>query len=140
MEDPTTLDMEATADVALKDTQEDEYYGDIVQEGVKKTFKLLRENPYPGLRPFKTSEANVFFGRKEITFELISRLATNRFLAVLGASGSGKSSLVRAGLLPGLKTLPGKHSLWKVAICRPGKNPFGNLAISIGKAGIAPSR
>ncbi len=131
--------MEATVDVALKDTQEDEYYGNVVQEGVKKTFKLLRENPYPGLRPFKTSESNVFFGRKEITFELISRLATNRFLAVLGASGSGKSSLVRAGLLPGLKTLPGKHSLWKVAICRPGKNPFGNLAIAIGKAGIAPS-
>jgi len=131
--------MEATVDVALKDTQEDEYYGNIVQDGIRKTFRLLRENPYPGLRPFKTSESNVFFGRKEITFELISRLATNRFLAVLGASGSGKSSLVRAGLLPGLKTLPGKHSLWKVAVCRPGKNPFGNLAISIGKAGIAPA-
>lgn len=138
MQDPTTLDMEATADVALKDTQEDEYYENVTPAGVRKTFEQLRENPYPGLRPFKTSEANVFFGRKDITFDLISRLATHRFLAVLGASGSGKSSLVRAGLLPGLKTLPGKHSLWKVAICRPGKNPFGNLAIAIGKAGIAP--
>ena len=59
-------------------------------------------SPYPGLRPFDADEADLFFGREEHIFEMFTLLENHRFLAVVGASGSGKSSLVRAGLLPRL--------------------------------------
>ena len=59
-------------------------------------------NPYPGLRPFQDSEAHLFFGRAAQTDELLAELERSRFVAVLGSSGSGKSSLVKAGLLPAL--------------------------------------
>ena len=59
-------------------------------------------NPFPGLRPFQLEESHLFFGREEQTGQLLERLGNTRFLAVVGASGSGKSSLVRAGLLPEL--------------------------------------
>jgi tetratricopeptide (TPR) repeat protein len=91
--------------------------------------KLL-SNPFPGLRPFETEEYYLFFGREGQSNELLKRLQANRFVAVIGTSGSGKSSLVRAGLLPilfgGLMTSAG--SSWRVAIIRPGNNPTGNLA------------
>jgi hypothetical protein len=60
------------------------------------------ENPYPGHRPFDTGEGHLFFGRDQQVLDLLDRLARNRFVAVLGLSGSGKSSLVRAGLIPAL--------------------------------------
>ena len=56
--------------------------------------------PYPGLRPFERTEAKLFFGRADQLNRMLARLEENRFLAVVGSSGSGKSSLVRAGLLP----------------------------------------
>ena len=57
-------------------------------------------NPFPGLRCFLSEEDYLFFGRHEQIEDLLRRLRTNRLVAVVGASGSGKSSLVRAGLLP----------------------------------------
>src|SRR2546421_11443559 len=87
-------------------------------------------NPFPGLRPFESSEDHLFFGRDGQSDELLRRLRRSRFLAVLGTSGSGKSSLVRAGLLPslygGIMTQAG--SGWRVALFRPGNDPVGNLA------------
>src|SRR5215204_512990 len=87
-------------------------------------------NPFPGLRPFESNEEHLFFGRDGQSDELLRRLRRSRFLAVLGTSGSGKSSLVRAGLLPslfgGLMTQAG--SAWRVALFRPGHDPIGNLA------------
>ena len=87
-------------------------------------------NPFPGLRPFEFEENHLFFGRDGQTDELLSRLRQHRFLAVLGTSGSGKSSLVRAGLLPdiygGLMATAG--SSWHVALFKPGNDPLGNLA------------
>ncbi|HEX5704621.1 MAG TPA: hypothetical protein VFX97_15575 [Pyrinomonadaceae bacterium] len=87
-------------------------------------------NPFPGLRPFESTEDHLFFGRDGQSDELLRRLRRSRFLAVLGTSGSGKSSLVRAGMLPslygGLMTDAG--SSWRVALFRPGHNPIGNLA------------
>ncbi len=59
-----------------------------------------RREPFPGLRPFEAEQAHLFFGRDEQTDELLGRLGRHRFVAVVGSSGSGKSSLVRAGLLP----------------------------------------
>ena len=61
-----------------------------------------RFNPFPGLRPFGIEEDYLFFGREEQATELLGLLREHRFLAVVGTSGSGKSSLVRAGVLPAL--------------------------------------
>jgi excinuclease UvrABC ATPase subunit len=60
-------------------------------------------NPFPGLRPFEPDEDHLFFGRETEIDELLRRLRTTRFLSVVGASGSGKSSLVRSGLIPALQ-------------------------------------
>lgn len=87
-------------------------------------------NPFPGLRPFEQHEAALFFGRDEQCDDLLSRLARRRLVAVVGMSGSGKSSLVRAGLLPALDRgyLPSAGSSWHIAVFRPGSDPVGNLA------------
>jgi WD40 repeat protein len=85
---------------------------------------------YPGLRPFDVNDAVLFFGRDEQTDELLRRLDDTRFLAVVGLSGSGKSSLVRAGLLPALHRghLTGAGARWQVSILRPGSDPLQALA------------
>jgi hypothetical protein len=87
-------------------------------------------DPFPGLRPFEAGEEIIFRGRQQHTDELLRRLATHRFLAVVGTSGSGKSSLVRAGLRPALDRgyLAGATSRWRIAIMRPGMAPIENLA------------
>lgn len=87
-------------------------------------------NPFPGLRPFDFDESHLFFGRDGQSEQLISKLGRTRFLAVVGTSGSGKSSLVRAGLLPSLLGgfMSSAGSDWKIAIMRPGNDPIGNLA------------
>ena len=56
------------------------------------------ENPFPGLRPFREDEEYLFFGRETQVDTMIDKLARTRFLAVVGTSGSGKSSLARAGI------------------------------------------
>ena len=90
----------------------------------------VRDTPYPGLRPFEANEAHLFFGRDEQSDELLRRLRVHRFLALVGTSGSGKSSLVRAGLLPGLLGgfMVKAGAAWRIAIMRPGADPIGNLA------------
>lgn len=87
-------------------------------------------NPYPGLRPFQADETHLFFGRDEQRIELLHRLRRSRFLAIVGTSGSGKSSLVRAGLLPGLHGgfMAGQSDRWRVVDLRPGTDAIGNLA------------
>ena len=86
--------------------------------------------PYPGLRAFERYESRIFFGRQQQVDDLLTRLKQHHFLAVLGASGSGKSSLVKAGLLPGLeKGYMGEvGSRWAIAEMRPGDQPFMRLA------------
>jgi hypothetical protein len=85
--------------------------------------------PYPGLRPFEVNEALLFYGRQEHTRNLLERLCQERFLAVVGSSGTGKSSLVRAGLLPALFRgyLVGASSQWRIALMRPGNAPLRAL-------------
>ena len=86
--------------------------------------------PYPGLRPYDQSEADLFFGREEHVDQLLGKLEVHRFLAVIGPSGCGKSSLVRAGLLPAMETgfmaSAGIH--WRSAVLRPESEPLRNLA------------
>ena len=86
--------------------------------------------PYPGLRPFLQSEVDLFFGRDGDVDEILNRLKTNRFVAVLGASGSGKSSLVRTGVLEALELglLRKAGSSWRFVDLRPGGRPIANLA------------
>src|SRR5512136_2836079 len=60
--------------------------------------------PYKGLEYFDEQDAGHFFGREQLSARLIGRLHRSRFLAIVGASGSGKSSVVRAGMIPALKT------------------------------------
>jgi len=90
-------------------------------------------NPFPGLRPFETDEYRLFFGREGQASALITRLERSHFLAIVGTSGSGKSSLVRAGLLPALRggLMAGAGSGWRIAIMRPGSDPIGNLATAL---------
>jgi hypothetical protein len=88
------------------------------------------ENPFPGLRPFERDQADLFFGREGQSDELLRRLRENWFLAVVGTSGSGKSSLVRAGLVASLHRglMRAAGSGWRIATFRPGDDPIGNLA------------
>src|SRR5215216_6998164 len=91
------------------------------------------QNPFPGLRPFETDEYRLFFGREGQSDELIARLSRSRFLAVVGTSGSGKSSLIRAGLMPALRggMMKDAGSGWRIAVMRPGGDPIGNLAAEL---------
>jgi tetratricopeptide (TPR) repeat protein len=90
-------------------------------------------NPFPGLRPFEADEDHLFFGREQEIDELLRRLRTTRFLQVVGTSGTGKSSLVRSGLIPSLQSgfMVQAGSNWRVLIFRPGDDPIGHLAASL---------
>lgn len=90
----------------------------------------LSEFPYPGLRPFKREETDIFFGREEVSDQVIERLGKTHFLAVVGLSGCGKSSLVHTGMLAGLERgfLASAGIYWRVAEMRPGNRPFTRLA------------
>jgi WD40 repeat protein/DNA-binding SARP family transcriptional activator len=85
-------------------------------------------NPYKGLRPFRERDAGDFFGREALVERILARLSTSRFLAVIGPSGSGKSSVVFAGLIPALRAeaLPGSQK-WFVAQMTPGTHPLEEL-------------
>ncbi|MCY2964087.1 MAG: hypothetical protein NT069_10660, partial [Planctomycetota bacterium] len=97
------------------------------------TDPLRPPTPYPGLRPFLEEDAWRFFGRGEQTSRMLECLETRRFLAVVGASGCGKSSLVYAGLLPALKEgwLNGGLPNWKMVTLRLGEAPLHNLATAL---------
>ncbi len=84
--------------------------------------------PFKGLASFDVTDARYFFGRERLVAEMIARLAGSSFLAVVGPSGSGKSSAVRAGLLPTLTAgaLPGSES-WIRVMLRPGEHPEREL-------------
>jgi energy-coupling factor transporter ATP-binding protein EcfA2 len=90
----------------------------------------MRNAPYPGLRPFRRDEADLFFGRDEQLDQLLEKLGKSRFLAIIGPSGCGKSSLVQAGLVHGLEAgfLASAGVSWWIATLRPGTYPMGNLA------------
>ena len=88
--------------------------------------------PYKGLTTFDLEDAEYFFGREELVGELVARLAVTGFLAVVGPSGSGKSSMVRAGLLSAIRqgALPDSQT-WQTITLTPGEHPLEELAIRI---------
>ena len=98
----------------------------------------MSANPYPGLRPFRADEAHLFFGRESQVDALVDRLAAAHFLAVVGSSGCGKSSLVSCGLLPALQRglMSGAGSRWRIASVRPGADPISALAGCLAQPGV----
>ncbi len=88
---------------------------------------LSQSNPFPGLRPYEEQDASWFYGRSGEINELLKRLRRLHFVAVIGASGSGKSSLVRAGVLPQIRD-GYLDAEWLIATFRPGEQPVANLA------------
>jgi hypothetical protein len=92
----------------------------------------LPAEPYPGLRPFQRHEHRIFFGREEMIETVIDRLARTNLVVVHGASGAGKSSLVRAGVLPWLEIQQGQRQPWLTEIIRPSAGPLRNLALALG--------
>lgn len=92
--------------------------------------ELIALNPFPGLRSFSPGEADLFFGRQRQIDELVARLKETTLIAVAGASGCGKSSLVLAGLLHelALRRAAGGENEWRTVVMRPGNHPASNLA------------
>lgn len=101
------------------------------------------ENPYKGLRSFSEADADDFFGRETLVQQLLARLSEGgdlaRFLAVIGPSGGGKSSVVKAGLLPALRRggLLGSEN-WFYVDLLPGPNPFEELEAALLRAAVNP--
>ena len=91
---------------------------------------LSAKQPYPGLRPFDLGDEEFFFGREAQTRSLYAKLKVNRLIAVVGRSGCGKSSLVRAGLVPLLKaeTAARQTTNWRIAMFRPQGRPLRELS------------
>jgi serine/threonine protein kinase/DNA-binding SARP family transcriptional activator/ABC-type glycerol-3-phosphate transport system substrate-binding protein len=102
------------------------------------------ENPYKGLRPFDQSDEATFFGRDRLIARLVNRLGQggprSRFVAVVGPSGSGKSSVVKAGLLPALRkgALPASDE-WFVVEMTPAPHPFEELESALSRMAVDPT-
>ena len=101
------------------------------------------KNPYKGLRAFSEADADDFFGRDELVRDLLGRMGEesdlSRFLAVVGPSGSGKSSVVKAGLVPALRRggLPGSES-WFITPMTPGSHPLEELEAALLRVAVNP--
>lgn len=111
----------------------------LLKDGTEKPVRVLEpnESPYLGLRSFTEETAHLFFGREHDVQSLLKSLRRTRFLTVVGASGCGKSSLVRAGLCPALRhgwleRFRGWKE-WRIASFRPGDAPFLSAARAIGE-------
>ena len=98
----------------------------------------VQTNPFPGLRPFREDEEHLFFGRENQVDAMVNKLADTRFLAVVGTSGSGKSSLVNCGLRPALRQglMARAGTAWRMAQFRPGSDPIGAMARALAQDGV----
>ncbi|MCA9941818.1 MAG: hypothetical protein KC418_24435, partial [Anaerolineales bacterium] len=102
--------------------------------------RSIEQSPFKGLQYFDVADAHLFWGRETLTASLVAHLRGHRFLAVVGASGSGKSSVVRAGVISALLgksahidegLLPPGSVDWPIYIIMPGEHPLQELAISL---------
>jgi hypothetical protein len=96
--------------------------------------------PYRGLAAFDTGDASLFFGRTQLVADLVGRLTERRFLAVFGPSGVGKSSVLRAGLVPAADRhgLPGGRSC-RTVVLTPGPDPVAELAVRLAALSGVPA-
>jgi DNA-binding SARP family transcriptional activator/WD40 repeat protein len=112
---------------------------DVVAAVGEVSVDVERRNPYKGLRAFQEADASDFHGRDALVEELVEALTSSRLVAVVGPSGSGKSSAVRAGLLPVLRqgAIPPSEN-WLITDMFPGAHPFEALEVALLR--IATSR
>jgi WD40 repeat protein len=112
------------------------------------SYRAGRSCPYRGLLAFEQQHASYFFGREALTQQLLARLQRalqtgegHRLLAIIGPSGSGKSSLAQAGLIAALKQgwIQGSET-WRVAALRPGSDPLESLGAALYKVGVVELR
>jgi WD40 repeat protein len=92
--------------------------------------KVRYTNPFPGLSSFESQDSELFFGRESHIAELRKKLSSTRFLAIVASSGSGKSSMIKAGLIPSLQKEKLTGTLadeWRIVLFKPGASPIGNL-------------
>ncbi len=96
-------------------------------------------NPYKGLHAFQEVDATNFYGRTKFVEQLIARLSRAQFLAIVGPSGSGKSSVAKAGVIPALRqgALPGSEN-WFIAAMTPGDKPLRELQIALTQIAVDP--
>jgi WD40 repeat protein/serine/threonine protein kinase len=140
------LDAISMAEALRQKVQDDHVAPPVVVPGMELRFR----NPYKGLRPFQEADAADFFGREALIGKLLSRMSSGpprrtteddglersgaggRFLTLVGPSGSGKSSVINAGLLPALRrnALPGSSS-WFLVQMTPGTHPLDELEIGL---------
>jgi hypothetical protein len=99
---------------------------------------LVTASPYRGLDRFEDRDKDLFFGRDQLIKSLLTQISASNVLLVLGASGSGKSSVVRAGLLPTLSGLIGKPFRYFTLV--PDTNPFESLRSSLQSGGFSQSQ
>src|SRR5271165_3591204 len=94
-------------------------------------------NPFPGLRPFHEEEESLFFGRENQVDAMVDKLSAARFLAVVGTSGSGKSSLVNCGLRPALRRglMSAAGTSWRMVQFRPGGRPLTAMTSALAADG-----
>ncbi len=139
---PTRLAMLTTLDA----TDPDEW--DVAVARLLRTFEQplpeappLPECPYPGMLPFAEADSALFYGREGEVQEMLERLRLHPFLTIIGPSGSGKSSLVYAGLLPALRqsSLFGKGD-WQIESMRPGEKPFSTLRNVLAGLPVMPGK
>src|SRR5688572_28418112 len=95
--------------------------------------QLGGDNPFPGLRPFSVDDSHLFFGREGQIDDILYKISKNRFVTVMGYSGSGKSSLMSCGLVPVLYGgfITDSGSQWNIITTRPGSSPIRSLTDSI---------
>ncbi|MEZ5830109.1 MAG: protein kinase [Dongiaceae bacterium] len=119
----------AVADVLAKEAAEAEPRTSIAQR------QSAKSCPYKGLASFQPEDANRFYGREVLIDELVRRIQLQKVLVVGGPSGSGKSSLVRAGLIPALKAgaIMGSEN-WRIVLFSPGRDPMAELYFHLAKA------
>ncbi|HEX6354732.1 helix-turn-helix transcriptional regulator [Actinophytocola sp.] len=91
---------------------------------------VVQSAPYLGLSAFQPEDADLFFGREELIDDMLARLADGPFLALFGASGTGKTSLLRAGLLAAVRAGRGPCD-WTPVLLTPGRRPLEELAVQI---------
>ncbi len=138
---PAGMDLVSLGSYRLKDVRQPVELYQVRADGLPADFPPLHtvstgdepptpgESPFKGLEFFDESDARLFFGRETLTAELVAMLASGRFLAVVGASGSGKSSLARAGIVPAIRAQ--KDTDWTIHTMTPTAHPLEALALAL---------
>ena len=108
----------------------------LTRNGAAVSFRQAVRNPYKGLTAFRESDAADFFGREELVASLVAAVGSQPLTLVVGPSGIGKSSVVRAGLIPAVRSTPGFES-WVVTDMFPGPRPFDELEAAIERVALS---